>query len=88
MTRNLNLNRTTPCIEFIRNRLDDQKIGRSLYRLSSFCDNIVVYLMTKLTDEELKYVISHLSIGYTPKYPCSFRENVEEMVITYNLWRK
>lgn len=86
MTRSLDINRTTPCINHIRGRLDDPE--RNLYRLSSFCDNIVVYLMTKLTDEELRYVISHLSIGYTPKYPGSFRENVEEMVITYNLWRK
>ena len=88
MTRNLNLNRTTPCIEHIRSRLDDQKIGINLYRIACYCDNIIVYLMSKLTDEELRYVVSHLSIGYTPKYPVSFRENVEEMVISYNLRRK
>ena len=88
MTRNLSINRTKPCIEFIRSRLDDQKIGRKLYRLSSFCDKIVVYMMTKLTDEEMQYVISHLSIGYTPKYPDSFMENVEEMVISFKLRKK
>ena len=86
MTRSLDLNRTTPCINHIRGRLDDP--DRSLYSNSRYCDNILDVLMTKLTDEELQYVISHLSIGYTPKYPFSFVENVAELKITYKLKKK